>query len=613
MAETKVRRPDGQIVTVRHPDGASEQDIIAFAQKNLSSTPEELALEQPEPKAPATMFEKALGIGEAALSLGTGMAASALTAPIGGVAAGIDLAKRKIQGEDTPSPSQEIVDKYSLHGYTPRTDEGKRVLSNFQKPFTTFDQFMYGLGAKAQDLGAPPSVAAAIKTAPDIALMASGAKTAVSPMKRAADVAKAEGRAGSIGLDLGADTNKQVQQLQGAAEGFSPAINPSEGMQNIPAAVMQQRAIQANKIGQQYQQAEQMGAQVPSKTAGSLADELKSSVSPFITEDMKSVNGLLNEAQKFGLPAQQSVGEALGVKGAATIPVNDIFKFRQKINANLPSDYRSPEYAALSTMKKTVDGFLNDALTNDMVSGNPAAIAKWREATTNWKDFKETFDSNQVIKKLQDENATPEQVKNMIFGMSAISAPRQTGQVISKLKTILGPGSDEFKTLQKSVLTDVLDPMLSADPDFGKFVANYDKFKRNNPTMIKQLFDSDTLDKLDSLRDFSRAVARAPDMSTDVLENMRGKGLANTLSVLTVGSGLSRKALEVNFMRRLLRTTEPGKGPAHKNAILAEVLGYDPKAPLISMQPIGMEAAAQTARTPPTDPAQLAQFFQGGQ
>ena len=32
MAETKVRRPDGVEVTVSHPEGATEEEIFAFAE-----------------------------------------------------------------------------------------------------------------------------------------------------------------------------------------------------------------------------------------------------------------------------------------------------------------------------------------------------------------------------------------------------------------------------------------------------------------------------------------------------------------------------------------------------------------------------------------------------
>lgn len=47
MAETKVKGPDGKIITVQHPDGATEADIISFAQQQSGAAPA-----QPQQSAP---------------------------------------------------------------------------------------------------------------------------------------------------------------------------------------------------------------------------------------------------------------------------------------------------------------------------------------------------------------------------------------------------------------------------------------------------------------------------------------------------------------------------------------------------------------------------------
>lgn len=547
-----------------------------------------------KPDKPATFFERFLGSLEAEGSLATNMLASAVSAPVAGLAAAGDIALRKAAGLQEPSPTKDILEKYTLHGYSPRSKEGKQALEMLQTPLTTFEKAMTSLGGKVVDVTGSPALGTLVKTTPDLAMMFAGTKLPKGPLERMRDVSKVEKSAKELGLELGANTTEQAKQLKAAGESFDPAINPSEGMDIIPGAIQKQRAIESGRIGKKYTEAEQMGATLPSRSAGSLSEQLKESVSPFVTEDMKSVNSLLSQAEKFGLPAQISITEALGAKNAAQIPVNDLFEFRKKINANLPSDNRSPEYAALNNMKRTLDGYLNDTLTKDLVTGNPEAIAKWKDAIANWKDFKETFDENKVIRKLQDENATAEQVKNLIFGASAVRAPRQAGAVIDNLKKILGPRSEEFRTLQQSALADVLDPLLQTDPDFTAFVKNYDTFRKNNPTMISKLFNEPTIDKLDSLRNFSKAVEANAPFTTKISDTMKGKGLANAISVLSVGHGIARGSLETSFMRRVLNTLTPDKSGAHRRAIIADVLGYDPQATLLSSKPIARGAAIQS-------------------
>jgi hypothetical protein len=607
VAKYRITDPaTGETITVSGTAPPTQEDaaaIFAARKPNLTRDP----LSTPAPVAPPTAMDSLKGAGEAALSLGTGLAAGVISAPVAGIAALGDIGLRKMAGVTEPSPSGEIVEKYTLDGYQPKTPEGERMLDFATAPIRALDRGTTAAANATQDAiiqnvqrveaergeslptGISAIPATAVKMGPDLLATAVGMRFPRSPLERLADVRRVERQASDLGVDLTAKNDVQTSQLQNAADQMEPASTPSENLEALPDAIRRQRSNESKRIGGIFDEAEQGGAQVPSRSAGSLQDRLTQATSRFITGDMRSVNDLLAESAGFGNAAKTSLSEVMGVRNSAKVPVNDLFAFRAKINSNLPSDTNSPEYNALSSMKREVDGFLNETLTNDLVSGNPEAIAKWQEAIGQWSDFKTAFDENKVIRKLQDENATAEQVKNLIFGMNVVRAPRQAGVVIKGLKGILGEDSPEFQSLRSSALSELLLPVVDAEPNFAKFVKNYDAFVRNNPTLANELFDTSTLEQMKGLRDFAGAIEKNAPIETRV----RNAGFARAAAVLAAGHGIAQSSLRVSFITRALGAIKPNAGDARKNKMLTELLGYDPRASLFTTEPVRNVAALQ--------------------
>jgi hypothetical protein len=603
VAKYRITDPaTGETITVSGTAPPTQEDaaaIFAARKPNLTRDP----LSTPAPVAPPTAMDSLKGAGEAALSLGTGLAAGVISAPVAGIAALGDIGLRKMAGVTEPSPSGEIVEKYTLDGYQPKTPEGERMLDFATAPIRALDRGTTAAANATQDAivesqtrdgRAPPSdlsaiPATAVKMGPDLLATAFGMRFPRSPLERLSDVRRVERQASDFGVDLTAKNDVQTSQLQNAADQMEPASTPSENLEALPDAIRRQRSNESKRIGGIFDEAEQGGAQVPSRSAGSLQDRLTQATSRFITGDMRSVNDLLAESAGFGNAAKTSLSEVMGVRNSAKVPVNDLFAFRAKINSNLPSDTNSPEYNALSSMKREVDGFLNETLTNDLVSGNPEAIAKWQEAISQWSDFKTAFDENKVIRKLQDENATAEQVKNLIFGMNVVRAPRQAGVVIKGLKGILGEDSPEFQSLRSSALSELLLPVVDAEPNFAKFVKNYDAFVRNNPTLANELFDTSTLEQMKGLRDFAGAIEKNAPIETRI----RNAGLARTAAVMAAGERFAKSAVRISFITRALQAIKPNAGDARKNKMLTELLGYDPRASLFTTEPVRNVAALQ--------------------
>jgi len=151
MSDTiyKVRDPTGEIREIRGPEGASDEEVIAQAQKLFAQT-QGLGLK-----------DVAAAVPETALALGSGLVAG----PLSGLAG--------IAGSLLPGPQGQGARWTRGVGealtYQPRTEGGKIGLGIASKPFELLHQAGVKAGETAQDVGLPPSIATGVQTAVETA------------------------------------------------------------------------------------------------------------------------------------------------------------------------------------------------------------------------------------------------------------------------------------------------------------------------------------------------------------------------------------------------------------------------------------------------------------
>lgn len=157
MAQYKVQAPDGHVVTLEGPDGASDQEVMAQAQK-LYQPPQQAA-----PQAPA-----AQGQPVAAQGLAPPESADAPTnaipedqrptsQPLGFVDA-LAGATNKLQGLDPVRALAGLIDPATAHGLDTQTNIGRQALNNAklrQKP-GAIGQFAGGMLASAPAMALGP-------------------------------------------------------------------------------------------------------------------------------------------------------------------------------------------------------------------------------------------------------------------------------------------------------------------------------------------------------------------------------------------------------------------------------------------------------------------------
>lgn len=172
MADTvyKVKDPSGKVREIRGPEGASDDEVIAQAQKLF-------AADTTKPSAVAQYADVAAGIPEAAL----GLASGAVAAPVAGLAGMVASAIPGLPEGTGANVVNRVSDALT---YSPRTQMGQNIVKTASVPFEWLAKQADTAGGAVTDVTGSPAMGAAANTtiqALPLALTAGAAK--MGPVK----------------------------------------------------------------------------------------------------------------------------------------------------------------------------------------------------------------------------------------------------------------------------------------------------------------------------------------------------------------------------------------------------------------------------------------------
>jgi hypothetical protein len=224
-----------------------------------------------------------------------------------------------------------------------------------------------------------------------------------------------------------------------------------------------------------------------------------------------------------------------------------------------------------------------------MVSGDPTAIEAWRGARRANADYRRRFRDEKVIRDMVDIEATPETVRQWIFGTNAVGARKESAQFVQRIKQELGEDSPQFAALRADAAHDIMRPLFREGPDGGPdlrgFIRNYDEMVRRNRSLAEELF-GENLEGLQNLRDIAQAHRGRPIAAAHELP-----GFSRIAAVGLFGHQLARGALRrvgaEAAINALGRQFEPGV----QRRMIADILGYDANAPMFDVS-AGVRAQA---------------------
>lgn len=525
----------------------------------------------PQTQTPAKMntsvAENVAGIGETALTFGTG----ALSSTAGGIIGGIELLFRAARGEEGAlDKAVQTIQSISEAGtYMPRTNAGQDALEAASIPFEKLSELSQGAGNAVLDTTGSPLLASATQTAIEsVPIGPPALRGANRARSRGRDVSRVESDAQGIGLNIDADPVQRTQQLVDSADRqASGQRSTGENIEVVRDSVIAQREQANQRVNDLYTIARQEGAGVSVRDNvvvdifSRADDQLRDQGFPI--EDMSRLQGRITKLDEI---INRSDGE---------VSLNELETWRKTLNrsrvANDPEQNR-----ALGVLRDNYDQVMGDLFNSDMISGDPAAIQRWVDAREARKEFVRRFDSDRTIQNLSREDATAKEVKNWILGANSVNAPGPAVRTVTKIKDMFGADSPEMQAIRSEMAFEVVGPLFSAEPNFNAFIRNYDNMIRGNNRLAREVFGDEVLNEIASIRRFAGSVRD---------NTSSGLGLDPTAIGVRMlfGNSLSKNQAKIRTAVALLkqagRTVFSG---SERQQIISGVLGYDISKPVFS-------------------------------
>lgn len=374
-------------------------------------------------------------------------------------------------------------------------------------------------------------------------------------------------------IDLTGLTEDQITDLAEAARTLTgqttvggSIVGTGRGAVDLQEAVKHQRQIMYNLTQQMFEEAKATDAYFPDVQLRALDGAMAHVMQDYRAEfaNLKIAPQRLNEFSEMVREFDFEVLPAEGGEAIGFVPINKLHAFRQRLNSDIrrlqrsTRDYDSNlELDTLQAMRGTIDEFMDTQLISDLSSENAEAISKWRQANQWYKTFKETFETTgqgqfagNAVNKMLNHDMNAVQVRNVILGANTISKP-EASLIVDRLNTIFGNDSAQMEALRKEVIFKMIPPLLQDTPDLGKFLRNYEEFRRGNDPLVQSLFQGDDLENLDNLVRIVRADKRVSDRQVGQMTT-RSPGLDRIIAANTVGSDLARQGAQMSFVTSII-------------------------------------------------------------
>ena len=244
----------------------------------------------------------------------------------------------------------------------------------------------------------------------------------------------------------------------------------------------------------------------------------------------------------------------------------------------------------LRVIQQTIDDVIDNQFARDMMDGDPEAVAAWQAAHDIRKDFNRKFNEDKFINKMVNElDASPEQLRNALFGKSLTGPKDQAVATLRRMKRLLGDEHSAIKGITMDFVHELVQPLTADVPNFHQFIRQYDKLVRDNVTLVKEIGLDTT--GLKELRDFAQMATRLPPGRQAL---MTPEFMATVISRYAFGHGIAKAGMTVSLWRRGI-SAMLGKDSISQRAILEELANTKFGEPAVQHGSIWRSRVAQAA------------------
>jgi len=384
--------------------------------------------------------------------------------------------------------------------------------------------------------------------------------------------------------------DEQQQALRGNVTAITDEIAGGQ-----PMARGRGGELVSDALNRQFDEADEgVRAAYMAARAGDAGSRLPHSEGPALGQRMRE--GMAD----FDLQRVPAVGRELnridGLHTAGPVTVRELFESRSRLT-NLRSSSDSVEAAAAGRAVRELDASIDDAVTNDLIQGDPASVAAWRDAIGTRRNFGGLFQGNDLIEKLTERTARggesralkvdPGDAANYILGRTDLGfiGKRDLYRDMTRLRGALGAQSPAWNGLQAEVFMRIASAGEGAvehgQRQFSgvKFAKAWSDFARKEPQLIQSLYSPEQRSLIDR---FGAVAARVTNpvkggdnpsntavTAARLLGNLRFlkglpfvKDMTNEIEV-QINLGAARRATSPNLSRAPRRG---GPGPRVRTA-----------------------------------------------
>jgi hypothetical protein len=282
---------------------------------------------------------------------------------------------------------------------------------------------------------------------------------------------------------------ENVPAIQQQIGGGSPAVTElGDAGRGAQSSLSAQRAAASTKANELYATARASGP-------------------AFIDEDfgvnfVNSARSQLGDNFEFrNVPMTSGMLDELSAAVSDGGNVRELFAIRQRMTGVASS--LGPEGVAAQQLKKIFDDGMTSALNDTLIYGDEAAVAAWKDAISNYKDFASTWKSrggilNALTEKVGKDGdmvlkVSPDRASNAILGSSSgglSSNPEMARNLLTLKKNLPQAEWDQIRQEAFVRITNAGKSAVAGEDVFSgvNFRKAWNKTLTDNPTMVKALF-----------------------------------------------------------------------------------------------------------------------------
>ena len=252
------------------------------------------------------------------------------------------------------------------------------------------------------------------------------------------------------------DTIREFDMRQGAAigaarEGLVPG--PEGGRIDAASSVIdavRREADTARDAGRAaYNVLEESGAAVDASAKNSLRRVIESA--------MESRGARVSGSTANAMDALDAIENAFRPDNNGAIPFTKLEDLRQDLlvyNRAAQATGTGRDKIAMQTLLNEFDGWIDDTITNALVSGDDTILANAKNARALWAKYRNTFlgkkGADNFIRKIVEDDLSPNEVSNWLFGASSKVGGGRTSLVARRVKDIVGVDSPEWSAVRRA-------------------------------------------------------------------------------------------------------------------------------------------------------------------